>query len=423
MLEELSYMPRWRWVLAACLLVGAGVVSLAYGWWFVGLPLVLGAVAFPVQWLVDRYLTERRLVSFMVPHYGEMLDEHEFDPRTDDATEAMLRDYQEAHDIYERLKRLGKGDYDRVNAELDRGYDAIDRLDLQWIGSTAAGRSKREDGAGEPGEHALQISERPWDGEPLHVFAGRGKKVLALPEGFGRETVVEFRNLGTEEAVIRHRNRRLESFYWLFSCAGGTVGRALLVDNRKVPSHLKIETRGEWTLALLDFAAVPRFVESRTGQGEDVFLYAGGPALAEVTAHNGDHPAYSSLFVLSKLEAEQRDLLAFRSGVVPLAGPTVLRVAGESRWSVDVQPLDTIRSFDRKIEGSGNDVVRYTGPTAHARFRHGERLKVRLLDEGLREIREIFLRHDDGEVIVLLERGALLHMGTDATGWSISVDH
>ncbi|MFI6514283.1 hypothetical protein ACIBF1_01825 [Spirillospora sp. NPDC050679] len=421
MMDELSYMSWWRWALSACLVVGAGVASLGYGLWLVGLLLAVGAVAVPAQWLAYMRWSERQAVPLMVTRYGEVLDGHEFDPRADGVTEAMLRDYQEALDVYERVKRLEKGDADRVRAELGRGYEAIDRLDLQWRGSDRASRSKREGDAAQhgPGERALRISERPWEGEPLaplHVIDGRGDKVQALPEWVGRETVVEFRNLGTGRAWVHAKEGRMGSPDLLFTCDEGTTERAPLVDYSTVPSHLKVEAKGEWTLALLDFAGVPRFADSYSSQGADVFLYTGEPALAKVTVHGGDSYPGFALYVM---EAEDRDLVTFSSGVVPLAGPTLLHVAGGTRWYVDVQPLGAVRCFDREIEGTGNDVVRYTGPTAQARIRHADRLRVRLLDEKLQVTREMFDRHDGGEVVVRLEQGSLLHVGADEGHWSI----
>ncbi|MGI5165874.1 hypothetical protein ACQEU3_16085 [Spirillospora sp. CA-253888] len=118
------------------------------------------------------------------------------------------------------------------------------------------------------------------------------------------------------------------------------------------------------------------------------------------------------------MEAGHRDFLG-HCGVVPLAGPTLLHVAGETRWYVDVRPVDSVRTFDREIEGQASDVVRYTGPTAQAGIRHAGDLRIRVLDARLRQAMEVFHRHDGGEVVVRLEQDSLLQLTTVHGAWSI----
>ncbi|MFI6514268.1 hypothetical protein ACIBF1_01750 [Spirillospora sp. NPDC050679] len=271
----------------------------------------------------------------------------------------------------------------------------------------------------------MKVSERSWEGEPeepLHVFDGRGDKVIALLRGLGEGTVVEFHRLSTFDASIQIKNRRLSRASPFFACYGGTIERASLARYGPLPGHVKIKTKGEWTLALLDPAGVPRFTDRYTGKSNDVCLYTGGFALARVTADGDDRDRLPGIMVQA-VEGAHRDLLVhYSSGVVPLAGPTLLHVVGLTRWHVVVQPTDAARTFNREIKGEVNDVVRYTGPTGQVRIRHTQGLVVRLLDAELRGVGELLNERFKGESVVRLEEGAVLQIRADREEWRISVD-
>ncbi|MGI5165875.1 hypothetical protein ACQEU3_16090 [Spirillospora sp. CA-253888] len=73
----------------------------------------------------------------------------------------MLRDYQEALDAYERTKRLDR--FEQILDEVGRGHDALDRLELQWLGRIDPGRAQREEAgprAFPPGCHESPTATR-----------------------------------------------------------------------------------------------------------------------------------------------------------------------------------------------------------------------------------------------------------------------
>ncbi|MBC2878494.1 MULTISPECIES: TerD family protein [Streptomyces] len=170
--------------------------------------------------------------------------------------------------------------------------------------------------------------------------------------------------------------------------------------------------------------ATPAFIPwEQTGTGDEDVVPDGplpdGPVLVEFASPGGP-AAVEVVESVETADGERRTASPLLSGTgrfrgravfTPRAGrPPTLRVAARRQWSLTFLPLDEARTLepDGTLQGTGPDVLRYSGPAADLRVNHtGGRA-----DRGSLTLRAVYPEGDpadrDGADVLAQGRGALI---------------
>ncbi|MEV4671042.1 hypothetical protein AB0K34_05245 [Actinomadura sp. NPDC049382] len=368
------------------------------------------------------------IVSAEVVRLGAALDRLAFDPGADGVTPEMARLHEEALDAHRAAAEVPvEGRAERVQHDLERGYQALRELELQWLGEPVTDADELAAPSSEEASIA-DIAARGGPRPPLHVFRGRGGKLLRIPADLPAQTVFELKGHGQGTTRFGMRRWKISPDRPQSTVTGDGVVRGLF-HHRWLHEYryIRIASDAEWTLSFLDRAGVPRFESRAQGSGDDVVLYTGGPGVAELSHSDEDGG------LVSELGSGFRHLRTAAIGHRPtftLAGPTLLRFQTSSPWTLDVRPAtgEELRSFATEIEGSGCEPIRFTGGTSRVTVRHsgdGD-FDVVLLGPDFTHRTTLISKDEFGdptsttfETTLLLKEGSILQVMAEEGDWTI----
>jgi hypothetical protein len=355
-----------------------------------------------------------------VEKLGEALERHPFDPQAAGATPELLRLHHEARDAHRLAAQTSaKKHATRVEHAINRGYDALRDLELQWLGEPVTETWPSSDSS-----KPISTVQRPLG--PLKMFHGTGNKLIRIPDDLPRRTVFELENRGPGKTDLTVRQRLIGRDMPTANVRNDKAARGLF-DRRPAMKYryIRIVSSTAWTLSFMDHTGVEQFETRAEGGSDDVLLYTGGPGIAKIVEGSDRY------LRVSELDGDLKPRVLGR-GDLPmfaLTGPTLLKIHSRFPWSLAVRratdgPLP-LRGFSTAVEGAGCEVIRFTGRTSLVRLRTSDAVdfELRLLSPDLAQQTTLIKgraydgRIDDLDLLILLKEGSILQVHTADGKW------
>lgn len=204
-----------------------------------------------------------------------------------------------------------------------------------------ADSSSAEEPAGESSSPAAeQSTEAPPPAVKSVKYSGKGNKVLKIRKPETGVVLMTTTIKGpSDNNTVYSLDDELEENDLLVNTIGSYKGTTLLDDSGEETTRLKIEVSGSWTIVLAPLNTARRVTTTAAGSKDDVLIYASdSPAILNFTSLSGDSNVTAYWITEGSSDLVVNDIGKFKTESAMTAGPGVLQISSDGKWSFKIDP-------------------------------------------------------------------------------------